>query len=368
MQAPRSPLLRYGAPIPLIALALLLARALHHFTEPGTHAPFYAAVMLSAWLGGLGPGLFATLLSSMAIDYFVESPMYSLGLPTGRTAISLLAFALTALLISGLDAQRRAAFERAAHAYMQADEARREAEEATRVRDQVLASVSHDLRSPLAAIAIFAQLARRQARRSDAAARDQVDENLARIAAAVAKIGRLIDEQVDLARMQSGKRLTLQRETMDLVALARATVAEYQGMSEQHCITIETTVPTLIGEWDAMRLERTLANLLGNAIKYSPEGGPVRLAIAREDGTADAWAVIRIEDRGIGIPADDLPYLFAWFYRAANAEGQINGTGLGLAGARDIIEQHGGTIDVASAEGAGTAITVRLPLGKKSDR
>jgi signal transduction histidine kinase len=105
-------------------------------------------------------------------------------------------------------------------------------------------------------------------------------------------------------------------------------------------------------------VERVVANLVSNAIKYSPGGGDVRVELAAEAG----WAVLRVQDQGVGIPAADLPRVFEQFHRAANVAGRIGGTGLGLAGARHIVEQHGGSIALESQEGVGTTVTVRLPL------
>jgi signal transduction histidine kinase len=101
-----------------------------------------------------------------------------------------------------------------------------------------------------------------------------------------------------------------------------------------------------------------LDNLLENAVKYSPRGGSVEVAIGSEDGTA----VLRVADRGEGIPAADLPYIWERFRRGRNVEGRIPGTGIGLAGVKRIVELHGGTIAVDSQVGVGTTLTVRLPL------
>jgi signal transduction histidine kinase len=118
----------------------------------------------------------------------------------------------------------------------------------------------------------------------------------------------------------------------------------------------------VVGEWDRMRLERVLDNLLSNAVKYSPQGGPIAIRVGREDDAGGAWAVVSVRDDGIGVPAEDLPWIFERYRRAGNVAGRVAGTGIGLAGARQIVEQHGGTIGVESDEGQGTTVTVRLPL------
>ncbi len=105
------------------------------------------------------------------------------------------------------------------------------------------------------------------------------------------------------------------------------------------------------------------ARLLSNAVKYSPHGGTILVSIGRKTEGSGRQAILVVRDTGLGIPSAALPRLFDPFHRAANVVGRIPGTGLGLATARHIVEQHGGTIEVASEEGVGTTFTVTLPLG-----
>src|SRR5262249_32860273 len=98
------------------------------------------------------------------------------------------------------------------------------------------------------------------------------------------------------------------------------------------------------------------------AIKYSPKGGDVRVEVASEAEAVPSWAVATVTDQGVGIPASDLEHLFERFHRAGNVVERAHGTGLGLASARQIVGQHGGTIGVTSREGIGSTFTVRLPL------
>ena len=141
------------------------------------------------------------------------------------------------------------------------------------------------------------------------------------------------------------------------------TVSQHQAAAG-HGIQVEDSQPRLIGNWDAGRLERVLANVLGNAIKYSAAGRAIRVRVDQEDG----MAVLAVQDQGIGIPAADLPHVFERFHRAGNVSGRTPGTGLGLASARQIVEQHGGMIMVESQEGAGSTVTIRLPLGEACRR
>jgi two-component system, OmpR family, sensor kinase len=117
-----------------------------------------------------------------------------------------------------------------------------------------------------------------------------------------------------------------------------------------------------------MRIARVLANLLDNAFKYSPADAPVALSLIADRSDGGAWAVLTVRDNGLGIPPDDLPHIFERFYRGSNVRRHTGGNGIGLAGARQIVEQHGGTIDVTSQPGVGTLVTVRLPLQADPDR
>ena len=174
----------------------------------------------------------------------------------------------------------------------------------------------------------------------------------------------LIGELVDVTRLRAGQPLELQRRPTDLVALVGQVAAEYQRTTDRHELRTDVHLPTLVGIWDPERLERVLANLVANAIKYSPAGGPITLRVTREE--VAGWASLAVMDDGIGIPAADLPHVFERFRRGANV-GQVTGTGIGLAGARQIVELHGGTIAVTSQEGRGSTFTVRLPLAGPAD-
>ena len=121
--------------------------------------------------------------------------------------------------------------------------------------------------------------------------------------------------------------------------------------------------PALVGRFDRARVERAVENLLSNAFKYSPGGGEVFVRV-REDHRADGrWAVVELSDHGIGIPADQRGQVFHRFVRARNAvEAGIRGSGIGLCGVRQTVEQHGGRVGAASEEGRGSTVTLRLPL------
>jgi signal transduction histidine kinase len=227
-------------------------------------------------------------------------------------------------------------------------------------REEFLASVAHDLKNPLTAMRGYVQFLQRQVSRADnlESAQSLVAEHSARLEATTGKMAALLSELLDAARLETGKPLSLTPARMDLVALASKSIAEYQMIAREHQLRLDTGAAPVVGIWDGPRLERVLDNLLGNAVKYSPAGTEVVVYV----GFEGPLALLRVQDQGIGVPVADLPHLFQRFHRARNAVGHTTGTGLGLAGARGIVEQHGGTIEVVTAEGHGSTFTVRLPL------
>jgi PAS domain S-box-containing protein len=236
------------------------------------------------------------------------------------------------------------------------------ARETARLRTHLLAVAAHDLRGPLADIKGFAQLALRRSREITAPEVEPLRTALERIDASATRMADLIAELLDVARIQAGQPLTLQRQPTDLAALARQVVERFQQTAPRCRIILAADEPAPVGHWDPRRLERVLATLVENAVIYSPEGGDVTVRVGVDDPAAPTRAIVSVADRGIGIPAADLPHIFEDFFRARNVADRIPGTGIGLAAARRIVEQHGGTISVESTEGVGSTFTVQLPL------
>jgi PAS domain S-box-containing protein len=236
--------------------------------------------------------------------------------------------------------------------------ARADAEAAIRARDEFVAVVAHDLGNPLTAVSGQVQMIRRRLRRGDVLPTEDLLSRLDTIEASLKGLSTVIDELRDATLVQAGRSLELRARPTDLVALAREAVARSESASESHQILTLCAEPCLVGVWDADRLQRVVGNLLSNAVKFSPGGGQITVEVRRDEGQA----VLAVHDQGIGIPADDLPRVFERYQRASNVAGRIAGSGLGLAGAKEIVERHGGSILVQSAEGHGSTFTVRLPL------
>ena len=237
-----------------------------------------------------------------------------------------------------------------------------QAQEAINARDELFSIVTHDLKNPVSTMKGFAQLLRRSVDRMDIPDKQQLADGLQRIDKAATRMTALINELLDIAHLQMGKPLELNQRETDVVALAHMAVAEYAQTSKKHSFRINTEVPELVGWWDTTRLERMFGNLLSNAIKYSPQGGTITVELAREEREDGPWAIVRVIDQGMGIPPSDLPHVFDKFRRARNVQGQIKGTGLGLASVRQIVEEHGGTVSVKSKEGEGSTFTIWLPV------
>ncbi|TAK34583.1 MAG: HAMP domain-containing histidine kinase [Chloroflexota bacterium] len=227
-----------------------------------------------------------------------------------------------------------------------------ELEESHKRLQEFFGVVSHDLKSPLTAIVGNAQLLTRSTR-LDEDARSKMVEGIIREAK---RIKRLADDLADAAQVGAGH-LSIEKTICDLVSLAEHVVSQHQLTTEIHKLTLQCLSGDVVGHWDCDRLSQVLANLVGNAIKYSPEGGEVRLRLEARDGEV----LVSVSDQGAGISQQDIPALFAPYSRVYR-KGGIRGTGLGLYITKGIVEAHGGRILVESRVGEGSTFTVILPL------
>lgn len=243
---------------------------------------------------------------------------------------------------------------------------RKQAEGVMRASDELLSIVSHDLKNPLTVIKGRAGLLQRQVRSADTLNIERVSRTLQQIETTAMGMVSQINEVLDMARLRMGKPIDLRPQSLDLVALVRRLADAHQQTTTRHTLRVDTVLPELIGHWDESRLERVIANLLTNALKYSPDGGDITLAVSCEEADQGCLAVLTVSDEGMGIPAVDLPHIFGKFHRAGNVIRDIQGSGLGLTSAQQIIAQHQGTISVTSEEGRGTTFTIRLPLKVES--
>lgn len=237
-----------------------------------------------------------------------------------------------------------------------------------RQKEEVMAMLSHDLRQPLAIMKGRADLLRRRLTRGEPPTPQGMIESLAVISTTVDDLTTGIAEMIDAARIRAGEPLDLHRANLDLVELAASAVTSWAGTSERHDVQLQCALSSLIIDADAARVRRVLDNLLSNAVKYSPRGGTIAVRVWTEtDDSLGPVAAFAVQDQGIGIASEDLPRIFDGYFRGANARSAIEGSGIGLAGAVQIVEQHGGTISVNSEVGQGSCFTVRLPRAQTAE-
>ncbi len=219
-------------------------------------------------------------------------------------------------------------------------------------QQRLLADVSHELRTPLTAIRGNVDLMRRMG--------DADPESLEIIQEEIERMTRLVGDLLLLARADAGG-LPLEKKKVELDNLLFEVYRQVRLLEKSVEVKV-TEVDQVCMMGDVDRLKQLLLNLISNAIKYTPDGGTVDVSLSKKNG----WAYLKISDTGMGIPAEDLPYIFDRFYRVdkarARAQSGQGGAGLGLAIAKWIAQAHGGNIDVTSQVGEGTTFTIILPV------
>lgn len=285
--------------------------------------------------GALRPRLGA-LLGAVAAGYFAQSRAMIL---EEQDQI------LRALLVA-----RRQADE--------AEQARAVAEATVRGRNDALSAAAHDLRTPLTSILGQADLMRAHLSHASLPPADWLRARVESVRSGALRMAVMVEELLDVARLQMGHALELQMETVDVGAVVREVAQAWQERAERDSVRLFVDAPAgLVVPADRIRLQRVVENIVGNAIKYSPLSTPVQVTVRRQDDTV----AITVQDQGVGIPAEELPLLFTPFYRASTSQG-TPGIGLGLAGAKTIVNQHGGQITIESSVGVGTMVAVTLPM------
>jgi K+-sensing histidine kinase KdpD len=350
----RGTLLRYGTTVVASAGALLLTLVLTPWTEGSPFPIFLAAVMLSTWFGGLGPGLLSTVLGVLASIYFFQAPFYSLTVTTLTGGVRLIVFVLVALLISSLHAALREAWGRAETARAVAEAATLETRQALGVRDEFLASASHELRTPLSHIKGFVSTLRQTDVEWEEATRQ---EFLSEIERETDRLAKLIGDLLDMSRLESGGPEKTERVLAAPADLVAAGLDRVRGLLEDHPLHIDISASLPFILVDPTQLERVIANLVENAAKYSGPGATITIT-----ATVDADELeLRVADQGPGIPHQDLEHIFDRFVRLKTPGRTVPGTGLGLAICRRLVEAHDGAIWAESCP-RGARFHVKLPL------
>jgi signal transduction histidine kinase len=323
----------------LVTLVTVLFR--HAFDSVwGTKMPFmlfFPAIMVVGRLGGLGPGVLSTVLSTLAIDYYWIEPVGTLHLPTPKNVPSFVVFVASGLLISALNGSL--------HAAMRRTDRLRDA------RETLLSIVAHDLRNPLGSISMSAGSLRRKGHDPEASA-----QALDMIERCVGRMDRLIADVLDATKLESGGVAVVLRE--ELVApLALEVVEAFIPSARANRIELVSSVPPDLPpiRCDRDRVVQILGNLLGNALKFTPGGGRIALAATH----TGPFVQLKVSDSGPGIAPRDLAHVFERYWRKGGS-----GAGLGLFIVHGLVAAQGGRAWVESEPGRGASVFVALPIVK----
>lgn len=359
--------LRYGAAVTLGALGGLLCATLpaDWAFKVAVTALLTVLVLVSAVLGGIGPGVLCTLLCTIAVAYWLDpAGSFHVGDPVEVLGVAL--FFASCLMVSGIaermhramrvERAARGVAEQMARAEQEAHEATQRALAATqaleRTREEMLALVAHDLRDPLGVIDLSAGLIEKAAGTDD-----EIRRRTAILHRTVRRMSGLVHNVLESSTLETGK-LSLALAAVRAESLLAEAVEEHEpearAKSLQLDYEVDRDVPPVLCDHD--RIIQVLSNLVANALRFTPPGGRIHLTAAAMDGHVR----FRVRDTGTGISPELLARLFERYSPARRALG--GRTGLGLSIAKALVEQHGGTIQVESTVGAGTTFSFTLPI------
>lgn len=303
-----------------------------------------------AVIAGRGPAIVAAVAGVIGDNILLREPIGRPAITGVRDAVDLGLFLAVAAMVGWLVDRLRTA---KADAVAAADLERFAREEL----DRVVATLTHDLATPLAAIQGTIQFARRHATSSDV----DMSRLLVRVETAAGRATSLVRALSDAKSIQQ-RSLSLDVQPVDLRMIVEPIVKMLDRFSDRHPIALAMDAVPLVINADADRLGRVVENLIMNGIKYSPAGGTVEVCVTRHPGAIS----LTVRDHGIGIPPAARDRIFELGYRAPQAARVAPGLGLGLYTAAEVVRRHGGTISVTAAEGGGTTFTVLLPRAESN--
>jgi K+-sensing histidine kinase KdpD len=231
-----------------------------------------------------------------------------------------------------------------------------ELEAVRRARDSILANISHEFRTPLAAQLASIELLHDGL---DGMSREQVGDLVRSLQRGAMRLTRLIDNLLESVRIESGQ-LGIRRQPVSLAQVVEDAEQLVEGLIAQRDQTLDVHLPRDLPNvpGDAPRLTQVLVNLLANANKFGPDGSTIRIGAAAEDGEVELW----VDDEGPGVPSAEQGSIFERFYRASDQDPEPRGLGLGLWIAKSIVERHGGAIAATRSPDGRNRLLVRLPI------
>jgi K+-sensing histidine kinase KdpD len=343
----------------LVSLALVAVREDLDLGQGHVGLIYLLVVLGGSASGGRTLGLFLACSAFLIIDYYLQTPYNTLTVDKAPDWLILVAFLVTSLvsteLLARAEAGAAAARQRAAEVDALAAERVRlvaEAEhaealrQADRLKDALLASVSHDLRTPLTTIKALAH---------DLA---EGDERAAVIEQQADRLNHMVADLLDLSRLNAGG-LPMEPEINAAEDLMGAALQQVAGALQGRELrtSLAWSEPVQIGRFDFVHSLRILVNLIENALKYSPPETPIDLGVSRQG----EWLAFSVADRGPGVPASERESIFAPFYRPIGVSPDVGGAGLGLAISRRLAEAQGGSLGYADRAGGGSVFTLCLP-------
>jgi two-component system sensor histidine kinase KdpD len=340
----------------ILVLSSLVMRSARPNLEQA-HASFvYILIVLGAAASGeQALGILVAVLGFLAINYFFQPPFDTLTVGEPSDLLALVAFLATALVANTLLARARTEAQRArkhADEVQALSEEVRHAEalrEASRLKDILLASVSHDLRTPLTAIRALAQ---------DIAADDSGATARAEIILGQAdRLNKMVADVLDLSRLKAGA-ITMNPEVNTAEDLLGATVRQFSGVPDARRIEtiIDYSQPALVGTFDFVQSLRVMTNLVDNALRCSREH-PVTISVTQKNGSLS----FQVADRGPGVPIAERERIFEAFYRPNGTTADAGAAGLGLSIARQLAEAQGGSVRYSVRAGGGSVFEFELP-------
>ena len=338
-------------------MATVVMRGSRGQIEQANAAFVYILIVLGATAGGeRWLGIFVAVLGFLSINYFFQPPFDTLMVNGAPDLLALVAFLTTALVANHLLARAQSEAARARrHAaeieHLSAEVRHAEAlREANALKDVVLASVSHDLRTPLTTIRALAQDI-------------QTDGSHARTHAGVIleqadRLEKMVADVLDLSRLRAGA-FTMNPELNTAEDLLGAAMRQFSGVPDATRIqtVIDYTEPALLGTFDFVQSLRVLTNLIENALRHSPRNTPVTVSVA-ETGASLSF---QVADKGPGVPPSEQQQIFEPFYRPNGTSADAGATGLGLSIARRLAESQGGSVSYADRPGGGSVFTFEVP-------